>query len=260
MYATLLVLGSYFGWIILHPLWVYLTFTQNVAYTDGVTERYLDVTWSLAVEEQMYLLLPVTIYFSNRRVLAAGAFGLVVLTPIARALCSNLDPWIFALTPLRLDSFAIGLLIALAWRDPSLWSWISSRRTGLTPAMVVLLVCAVEAQRLDAKWAAISFFALAYGAALMTVLAYRPKFLRGPLAVVGISAYSMYLFHEPIMDLVARVVGGGPLGIALPIGSAVVVGVLAYYLIERRLIGFAASQFKYRSRVGQDAGNIVRGT
>nr|WP_319570389.1 acyltransferase [uncultured Draconibacterium sp.] len=46
----------------LPPLWRFLTFTQNFG-LDSQTQRSFSHAWSLCVEEQFYLLLPITIFF-----------------------------------------------------------------------------------------------------------------------------------------------------------------------------------------------------
>jgi peptidoglycan/LPS O-acetylase OafA/YrhL len=53
------------------PFWSYATYTQNIymgLYGTG-TSGWLAVTWSLAIEEQFYLLLPFIIRFVPYRLL-----------------------------------------------------------------------------------------------------------------------------------------------------------------------------------------------
>lgn len=69
-YAFLLVLyflvPAFREWGILPPLWKFLTFTQNIGLNRQLTGTFSHA-WSLCIEEQFYLLLPViiaiTIYF-----------------------------------------------------------------------------------------------------------------------------------------------------------------------------------------------------
>ncbi len=51
------------------PWYEYATFTQNIGYATGQPSQslWLSTTWSLAVEEQFYLLLPAVVYFVPRR-------------------------------------------------------------------------------------------------------------------------------------------------------------------------------------------------
>jgi peptidoglycan/LPS O-acetylase OafA/YrhL len=75
--------------------------------------------WSLAVEEQFYLLWPLAVYFLSEKHLARLALSLIVAAPILRWICT---PWfatqwqIYMLTPFRMDTLATGALIAIAWR------------------------------------------------------------------------------------------------------------------------------------------------
>jgi peptidoglycan/LPS O-acetylase OafA/YrhL len=78
--------------------------------------------WSLAVEEQFYLLWPIAVFFLSRRQLIQGAIAMMALAPILRYLCTPLvSRWvIYGGLPFRMDTLAAGALIALvglpAWR------------------------------------------------------------------------------------------------------------------------------------------------
>ena len=51
------------------PLWSYATFTQNffMAVAGGTGANWMGVSWSLAVEEQFYLVLPLVVYLLPKR-------------------------------------------------------------------------------------------------------------------------------------------------------------------------------------------------
>lgn len=79
----------------------------------------LDILWSLAVEEQFYLLWPFAVYFVSEQAIVWVAGGIVVLAPFLRWFCTPLftTHWpIYALTPFRMDLLAVGALLSILWR------------------------------------------------------------------------------------------------------------------------------------------------
>lgn len=78
----------------------------------------LEVLWSLAVEEQFYLVWPFAVYLLSEATLGWSAAALVVLVPVMRWVCTPLFAkyWaIYSLTPFRMDLLLVGALLALAW-------------------------------------------------------------------------------------------------------------------------------------------------
>ena len=80
----------------------------------------LSILWSLAVEEQFYLVWPFVILFFARKRLPYFAIALIIVAPILRGVCTPLfqDHWaIYKQTPFRMDCLAVGALIGLLWED-----------------------------------------------------------------------------------------------------------------------------------------------
>lgn len=76
------------------PFWSYATLTQNLAMAMAgrFGPQWLDATWSLAVEEQFYLTLPLIIRFVPQRRLPYLLITLIAATPILRTLVLYLSP------------------------------------------------------------------------------------------------------------------------------------------------------------------------
>src|SRR5262249_44795416 len=68
------------------PEWSYLCFTQNIAMAvkRDIGPYWLGVTWSLAVEEQFYLLAPLALLRLTTRQIVIGCVALIVASPIVR--------------------------------------------------------------------------------------------------------------------------------------------------------------------------------
>ena len=106
---------------------ILLGYLQNVPPLMGAipatVHRYTAHFWSLAVEEQFYLLWPcIMFYIRDRKKLMFTALGLAALAPILRTailFSGGLDRELcFEFTLCRMDSLLIGGALALAMRGP----------------------------------------------------------------------------------------------------------------------------------------------
>jgi peptidoglycan/LPS O-acetylase OafA/YrhL len=109
------------------PWYSYWTFTQNFWMAHAVTfgGSALAVTWSLAIEEQFYLTLPLIVrFFTGRRLLTCVLAG-ICLAPLARIAIRFIWPhnWAagFVLMPCRADALLLGVLAAILLRNEG-WS------------------------------------------------------------------------------------------------------------------------------------------
>ena len=129
------------GWTML----AYLCFMQNFIAPFITTPGYLGVTWSLAVEEQFYLLLPPLVRRLNGRRLIQIIVAAVLVAPLLRASLFLVfsESWqasevCYALLPCRWDSLLMGVLGACALRAPQVRKWLMARMTHLRALWLVL--------------------------------------------------------------------------------------------------------------------------
>ena len=104
-----------------------LTMTQNIvwALTGETPARWLVPTWTLAIEEQFYLLLPAVIFLIRPQKLATVLLAICILSLCCYALALNAGYPVSAhyLLPCQATGFAFGVLLAKWTRERSGPAW-----------------------------------------------------------------------------------------------------------------------------------------
>jgi peptidoglycan/LPS O-acetylase OafA/YrhL len=103
-----------------HWYW-YAFFGTNFA---GALQQFghysLQPLWSLAVEEQFYLVWPIVILMVPERALVRIAVAILFIAPLLRGLATPLFSTrfpIYFLTPFRMDLLCAGAILAIIWRN-----------------------------------------------------------------------------------------------------------------------------------------------
>ncbi|HZN40724.1 MAG TPA: acyltransferase [Planctomycetota bacterium] len=100
----------------------HLLYYQNIRYAlgDVPADFALVVTWSLAIEEQFYLVWPAVVRLLSRRALAATSVAIVAAAIGLRLwLLATTDVRVHFLLPCRMDTLALGALLALVPLPPA---------------------------------------------------------------------------------------------------------------------------------------------
>lgn len=221
-----------------------IAFWQDTGYFDSAAElKPLLHTWSLAVEEQFYVLWPLTLLLLYRRRLARVA----VLAAIALSFAASCyltvrhQPTAFFLLPPRTWELLLGAALALGYL-PALRG-AGTRDAAAVAGLVLILASTVL---LDASTPFPGWNALypCLGAALVIAAgdggdnaAGRWFLGRSPVVFVGLISYSLYLWHWPLLAF-ARVVfrGALPTSVALAaVAVAALASVLTWRFVERPL-------------------------
>jgi peptidoglycan/LPS O-acetylase OafA/YrhL len=196
----------------LNPLY-YATFTQNfgIALTSQTGSTWLLPTWTLAVEEQFYLLSPFVICTLPRRYTLPVIVTSILVGVFARALFFFADHELAAdvLLVSRSDSLAIGLVAAYA---TLYWRPISEnvlRYTALGATLILLLLTLQN----DFIYRVTNHFLVSIVAAAYVILAARRsgilKSLRAEgLQFLGAISYGLYLLHQPISGVLHGLLSG----------------------------------------------------
>lgn len=239
------------------PGWTYWVFIQNFFMAQtGNLSGWLAVTWSLAIEEQFYLLLPLAAHVIAPRRLPHALVAGVFMCWLFRfaAFASGASTHFLMLTlPGRADGLLMGVLLAWAWETPR----VRVRLERHVPLVLLLSVTALVVFLMlnGGLWPGVGgivFVVLAFalisvpcvGCILTTLV--RPS---GPLARLlswrlfvwsGAISYFVYLFHIPVNStLHGLILGARPrmdsgAGAAVTFFSLLLVGALG--LLSRRYL------------------------
>jgi peptidoglycan/LPS O-acetylase OafA/YrhL len=248
------------------PWWSYAIGLQNVwmaiEQTYGAT--WLGGTWSLAVEEQFYLLFPLVVYLTPTRLLPHLLIVLLVLCPIGRIVDYALGDrfGFYVLMPLRADILAIGALIA--WLEFADAITAAVRRIfrllfWATICFFPVFAWGIENSDFNMAMWGHSYLVALYGSTLFMALenrgAPRLAFLRTPFAsFMARISYALYLVHGYVIVLVFLAAGHdghtiltwrGVLLTAAALALSIVICSLSYRLVEGPLIRLAHRKFRF---------------
>lgn len=246
----------------------WLTVITDQSYAAASSPHLFGNLWSLAVEEQFYLLWPLAVLgilgagFAWRRA-AYGAAGLALASAAAMALLVE-QGGDATRVYVGTDTHAFGLMIGAA-----LAFWWTAHRDGVGPARwpsprVAIVAGAIGAATVGALAAVMPWDGLlpyrgglllaslataAVIVALVTVPAIGRALDAGPLRWVGERSYGLYLWHWPVFVILATGLDGGRLRDAswptLILASVITVAVSAacyrWLEVPVRRRGFGAS-------------------
>ena len=190
------------------PLFPFFLFIQNYvqAANDTFGPSPLGPTWSLAVEEQFYLILPTLIFFVRKKWLPYIIVPCILAAPVFRYFAES---WYKSYFPfhMRMDTLLFGVLIAYLVSEKNLvekatkYSWIT------ITTFVSFLIAGVVLSLTDTIGIMNHrFFMVIYGVLLLMSLCFNKglfgKFLRnGTLRFFGFLSYSIYIFHQMVTGL-----------------------------------------------------------
>ena len=202
-------------------LWTYLS---NILFAragwEGVPGHTTHL-WSLAIEEQFYLLWPLVVFFASRRRLVQICIGAIIFAELTRIGLHYTAPdgiAGYALMPARIDALAVGALVAVLAREPSgaamllrfsrpvmfgsaLWlaiviGWTRIAVGGTLPPLDVRV-----------QLGAYTAIALLFGALLVRAIAAPDSSRRArvlssaTLAAFGRYSYALYLIHIVVRNV-----------------------------------------------------------
>jgi len=254
------------------PLWRFLTFTQNIGLAPGTAFSH---AWSLCVEEQFYLILPLVLAIGAwcglgrsqgwtllSALLLVGVGSRVILWLEYGPGYAEYYPHIYYSTLCRFDEFLPGIAVALLknFHRP-LWEritrhgqWVLAIGAVATGALLYL-----ECRFREIDGYGYTFFLTAAGYSLLAVsfamlvtAALSPSSwlhrVRIPGAYhIALWSYSIYLSHKAIMMILRRLLQPFDVAPFVLVGviaiSSVLIGGLLYWLVESTFMAIRDRRF-----------------
>jgi peptidoglycan/LPS O-acetylase OafA/YrhL len=229
LFLAFMFLGEFLWWATSVPVtwpvarpWLY-TYMLNFGHMFNIvpiSDVYTHF-WSLAVEEQFYLLWPFVIWFTSRKLLRFSTIVLLIGAPVCRILLVEGGIYsadqLYFFTPTLLDSFAAGAAIALfdfQWiRNIRWWVLIGALLTiaaGMSAnwyqGVRFVLWCMGYPYNMPAHLQYVwGYSFLNITAALLVLGCLRGElnfFANKVLVNVGKISYGIYIIHRPVFRVV----------------------------------------------------------
>jgi peptidoglycan/LPS O-acetylase OafA/YrhL len=186
---------------------------------------YVGHTWSLALEEQFYLLWPALLIFLPRRFLAPVAIGGIVVSVVLQFLLVPADVLAHFRPDVRADAVLWGCLLALVPALTRVPRWAAA--AGLVGVIAVSFSPFPWPHAISVS-SALSAVVVAGAAALAPVLSWRP------LVRIGQISYGMYLWHAiPAGLLMDQTAAGNVAAMVAVVVSTVAVSFASERWVEK---------------------------
>jgi peptidoglycan/LPS O-acetylase OafA/YrhL len=214
---------------------------------------FLGPTWSLAIEEQFYLVWPLLIWFLG----PARAFYAIAAAVAATVLCRAglyLSGFpvekIYLWTITRLDGIGLGSILAIAWAEQDRYAQVLQflRRQLAPSAMALMAIVVISALLPRASFLAFEPGMMLAGFLLVALVctgmvlaalekpSFAARFSVAPLRSCGRYSYAMYLIHTPVIITLGEVVRFRPLNIGIALVTTYVLAALSWSLFESRIL------------------------
>ena len=207
--------------------------------------------WSLAIEEQFYLVFPIAVYFMNtkrRLFIFLGAISVLSVISMTLSSAETSAPYFSTLN--RVVQLALGGLCAIIASDKLRYELRINQKKVLTTlafiGLLLLMPFYSSAQAVPSLMSLIPvgltciFLLFPRMNAVVAVLSWKP------IQIIGRASFSIYLVHRPILALSKTVIYGTPYSIptatekSIMVAGCLLLGIVSWRVIEepmRRLRG-----------------------
>jgi peptidoglycan/LPS O-acetylase OafA/YrhL len=257
---------------------VYMLYQQNWLHVFRVEPSlFLVPTWSLAIEEQFYLIWPTVVYFFKPRMLIFLSIGIVLFSLLIRIIMMLMQSTFTSVFPVpeffyygsitRFEGLALGSLIAILFETADIWKQKMARwawpvlifSAGL---FIWIAVLAGTDNPVSSKVTAVwgySLIALVSGALIVLVTTQpeqsliRRIFKTRVMAFFGKYSYAMYLIHAPFISLLLEYMWNTGRRssimwlsyIVISFAGTILLSLLSWNLLEKRMLALK-KHFEYQ--------------
>jgi peptidoglycan/LPS O-acetylase OafA/YrhL len=225
--------------------WWWLVYLQNIPPAFGLTAYGPNHYWSLAVEEQFYLVWPLLVLLLSRRALVVTCVLLIPAALILRVFLLEAGVDVFYFTLTRLDALSLGSLLALL--EPSILEHraLSMKRFlyGLSATLAPLVPLYLIFSKSHAIWLESVKYPLIgtfYFCFLGFAITMPRDFLvcriltSAPMCFFGRISFGLYVYHEFCFFWVGHFLANWDPLVLLPIafGAATLIAYVSFRVIE----------------------------
>ena len=235
------------------PWYSYVFFFQNecMAWHGSLGSRLLSVYWSLGIEIQFYLLMPLILFLFKANGRIVFCIATIVLAVVFRLWDTT---WIGSYTHFycRMDALFSGVLLALLSANNQFMNLLKDKTRLIEISALLLFLFAVGLSLNVIAFPSHfipSFFILFYSALLILQLSpnsFLSEFSNhGILRFLGKYSYGMYIMHEIVRFAIFQFVASRLPGLSgfsdiiyttLSFGLTIVISVVVYHQIEMKFL------------------------
>ncbi len=221
------------------PWWAFPLFLQNFLLHDstGATGP-LGVTWSVAIEEQFYVVWAVVVRCCSYSQLRRVAIAVICLSPVLRVYLSLHHVDLYSNVFCRLDGLMAGGLLALIVRSntflPSRFlkvAWLSL----FIAAPLAFVTDAFHARWITFSLSAVASVAFVYLSLFATQKWFRVTMTNRALVYTGTISYGLYLLHKTPFDMeqLFHLDRHPVLALLMGLAASYVIAILSWNLLEK---------------------------
>jgi peptidoglycan/LPS O-acetylase OafA/YrhL len=267
------------------PLWSYATFTQNflIGLKGTFGPNWLGATWSLAIEEQFYILLPLLIVSLKPRLFPWFVLGAIAVATPLRIIFYHADNAFlsfFVLMPCRMDSLLMGVACAIAYRSSDAMNFIKANRPLANIVIAILFYAVIVLAFFNSHpyspgmaYGGYALLAALYSAILLVSIDDKGLLQKittwAPFRKLGEIAFGVYLTHQIALGLAFIVLRGknpeiktsaDVLTVLAALAATIAFSKASWELVERRLTSIGRSTAFERSEPSAGATEKMAGS